>query len=148
MPSSTFQVADEWANYLSTKKIDCSADVFKLVLTNTAVTKAGTQVLTDITQITTQNGYAPATMTMTFAETGAGTGIWRLSMGADKTWTASGGSFGPFRYVVMYDDTPAATPTDPIVGWWDYGSAITPADTETFTVDVDANFSVYTTTVT
>jgi len=146
MPSSTFQVVDEWANNVGIKKIDHSNDVFKLVLTNTAVTKAGTQVLADITGLSTANGYAPATMTMTWAETAGGSGVWRLSMGADKTWTASGGNFGPFRYVVLYDDTPTS-PADPIVGFWDYGSAITVNDTETFTVDVDANFAVYTATV-
>lgn len=147
MPSSTFQVVDEWANYVATKKIDVSGDSFKVVLTNSTPTKAGTTVLADITPITEQNGYTAWAPTMTWAETGAGTGIWRLSIGADKTWTASGGSFGAFRYAVLYDDTPAGTPTDPVVGFWDYGSAITVNTGETFTIDVDANFAIYTVTV-
>jgi len=33
---------------------------------------------------------------------------------------------------VLYDDTLAG---DPLVGWWDYGSSITMANGETFTVD-------------
>ena len=41
-------------------------------------------------------------------------------------------SVGPFRHVVLYDDTVAG---DPLVGWWDYGSSITMANAETFTVD-------------
>jgi hypothetical protein len=52
---------------------------------------------------------------------------------ADLVLTASG-SVGPFRYVVLYDDTPTS-PADPLVGWWDYGSSITMANAETFTVD-------------
>lgn len=146
MPTSTFQVVDEWANYVATKKIDHSTDSFKAFLTNSTPTKAGTQVKADLTPITEQNGYTEWAITATWAETGAGTGIWRLTLGADKTWTASGGSFGPFRYVVVYDDTPT-TPADPVVGFWDYGSAITPGTGETFTVDLDAAFEAYRATV-
>jgi hypothetical protein len=70
-----------------------------------------------------------------------------LTIGADKIWTASGGSFGPFQRVVLYDDTPAGSPVDPIVGFWDYGSAVTVNTGESFQLDVDANFAVYTATV-
>ena len=144
---ATFQVTDEWANYLATKKIDSTTttgDAFKIVLTNSACTKAGTQVLADITPCT--NGGGAAALTHTFAETGAGTGIWRFSIGADVVFTATGAGF-TFRYAVIYDDTPAATPTDPIVGFWDYGSSQAVAVGETVTVDVDANFAAYTITV-
>lgn len=147
MPSSTFQVVDEWVNYTNKKLVDMTTttgDAFKVVLTNTAVTKAGTQKLADITAITEQNGYTAWAPTHTFAETAAGSGIWRFSLGADKTWTSSGAGFGPFRYAVLYDDTHA---DDPIVGFWDYGSAITPAGGETFQIDLDANFEAYHTTV-
>ena len=48
-------------------------------------------------------------------------------------FTASGGTIGPFRYAVLYDDTPTS-PADPLIAWWDYGSGITLNDGETFTV--------------
>jgi hypothetical protein len=51
----------------------------------------------------------------------------------DLVLTASG-AVAPFRYVVLYDNTPTS-PADPLVGWWDYGSSITMANGETFTVD-------------
>lgn len=143
---ATFQVVDEWANNVLTGKVNSSTDTFKYFLTNSTPTKAGTQVKADLTPITPQFGYSEHTTTVTLAETGAGTGIWRFSVGADKTWTASGGSFGPFRYAVVYDDTPTS-PADPIVGYVDYGSAITVNDTEMFTLDFDANFALYTATV-
>lgn len=57
------------------------------------------------------------------------------------TFTASGGSIATFRYVVLYNDT--AT-NDELIGWWDYGSAVTLASGETFTVDFDAATGVLT----
>jgi hypothetical protein len=43
---------------------------------------------------------------------------------------------GPFRYVVEFNDTPT-TPLDPLICYWDYGSSISLANTETFTEDFD-----------
>lgn len=140
---ATFTKVHEFINYVGTKKIDLSADTFKVFLTNSTPTAAGTTVKADLTPITEQNGYTEWTPTCTWAETGAGTGTWRFSVGADKTWTASGGSFGPFRYAVLYDDTPTS-PADPIIGYLDYGSAITVATGETFTLNFDANFEALT----
>jgi hypothetical protein len=54
---------------------------------------------------------------------------------ADLTITASGAA-APFRYVVLYNDTPTS-PADPLIGWWDYGSTVTMANTETFKLDFD-----------
>jgi len=140
---ATFTKTHEFMNYLGTGKINLSTDVFKWSLTNTAITAAGTQVLADLTPLTL-NGGAFKTATCTFAETAGGSGIWRFSVGADQVWTASGGSIGPFQYVVLWDDTPSPTPTDPLVGFVNYGSPLTLNDTETFTLDVDANFEVFT----
>ena len=55
--------------------------------------------------------------------------------GTDIVWTATTG-FGPFRYAVLYNDTSG---TKPLIGWWDYGSAVTLGASETFTVDFGAS---------
>ena len=52
----------------------------------------------------------------------------------DLVLTSSGGSTGPLRYVFLYNDTPTS-PADPMIGYYDYGSSITLADTETLTID-------------
>lgn len=129
---ATFQVTDEFANYLGLKRDNLSSDTFKAVLTNTAPTKAGTQVLTDITQIAGTGGYAAVTLSgVTFAETGAGTGIWQFTSSA-FAFTASGADFATARYMAIYDDT--AT-NDDVVGFLDYGTTfvVTNGNSITFT---------------
>ncbi len=116
---------------LGDKVHDLDADTIKLYLTNNAPSTSADSVKADLAGIAEQNGYAPADVTNTWVEA-SGTGTLD---GTDITWTASGGSFGPFRYVVMYNDTPTS-PADPLIAWWDYGSSITINDGETFKAQI------------
>lgn len=137
---ATFTFFDEFKKYLGDGTVDLDTHVFKIVLTNSAPTTGTNTVLADITQIANANGYTTGGNTLgtvTWAETGGGTGIWQWTS-ADSVWTASGGSIGPFRYVVVYDDTPTS-PADPLMGLLDYGSNVTVTTGNTFTVDVGAN---------
>lgn len=109
---------------------------FKWVLTNSAPSTSNT-VLADITQVANGNGYTTggATVTLPVAESGGTATVGDAS--SDVTWTASGGSIGPFRYAVLYNDT-ATSPADALVGYLDYGSSITVAAPNTFTIDASA----------
>lgn len=107
----------------------------KVYLSNDAPVAATDAVKADVTEITNQNGYtAPLDISATYSQSG---GVGTLA-GTDQVVTASGGSVGPFRYVVLYNDTPTS-PADPLIGWWDYGSAITLQDGETFTIDFSSS---------
>jgi len=111
-------------------QLHAAGHMLMLYLTNNAPDAALDAVKADLAGITEQNGYAAADAQNDYTEAG-GTGTLTC---VDKVWTASGGSFGPFRYVVLYNDTPTS-PADPLIAWWDYGSAITVNVGETFTVD-------------
>jgi len=121
---------------LAKKVHDLHADTLKVYLTNTTPNAATNTVKTDLADITAANGY-PAGGTDT-QNTVTRSGAVSSVTGTDIVFTASGGSIGPFRYAVLYNDTPTS-PADPLVGYWDYGSALTLLDTETFTVDFGAS---------
>jgi hypothetical protein len=91
---------------------------------------AGNSVLADITQITYTNLSTRNLTTTSSSQTG---GLYRLIV-ADTTLTSTGGSTGPFRYVVVYNSTAAG---GPLIGWFDYGSSITLLSGESLTVDFD-----------
>lgn len=101
-------------------------------LSNDTPSASADAVKADITEISGGNGYTAggADTQNDYTET---TGTASMT-GVDITWTASGGSIGPFRHVVHYNDTPTS-PADPLINWWDYGSAISLNDGESFTVD-------------
>lgn len=112
---------------------DFDAHTFKVALTDTAPTAANT-VLANLTQVANGNGYTTGGSASSIT-TSTSSGTAKI-VGADVTFTASG-SLGPFRYADFYNDTPTS-PADPLISWWDYGSSLTLAATETFTVDFDA----------
>lgn len=111
----------------------------KIMLTNSAPV-ATNSVKADLTEISAGNGYSAGGATVSVTSSTQTTGLYKLIV-SDVVFTASGGSIGPFRYAVLYDDTPTS-PADPLLGFWDYGSSITLAAGETFTVDVSATDGV------
>lgn len=111
-----------------------TSDTLKVALTNAAPNVATHVSLSDITDLSTANGYTAGGASAANVGSSA-SGTFTLA-GTDITWTASGGTIGPFRYAVLYNDTSAA---DTLIAYWDYGSSITLADGETFTVDFGAS---------
>jgi hypothetical protein len=118
-----------------------SAHSIKAMLTNTAPS-ASNSVKADLTEISAGNGYTAGGNAITVSSSAQTSGTQKVVM-ADTTWTASGGSIGPFRYVVLYNDTPTS-PADPLICYWDYGSSITLSSGSSFTTDFDASAGVFT----
>lgn len=105
--------------------------ILKVMLSNTAPNASTNTIKSDITEIAASAGYPAGGTDIQNAVTQ--TGATSNVTGVDVTWTASGGSFGPFRYVILYNST-QTTPNLPLVGFYDYGSSISVNDTESFTV--------------
>jgi hypothetical protein len=110
-----------------------SSHVYKVMLTNTAPV-ATNQVKADITEIAAGSGYTAGGTATTISESTT-SGIAKI-VGSNVVFTATG-ALGPFQYAVLYNDT-QTVPAKPLVCWWDYGSAITMANTETMTIAFDA----------
>lgn len=113
---------------LAEKVHNLGSDTLKVALTNSAPSASNT-VLTNITEISYANCSSRA---ITITSSAQASGTYKLVL-ADLVLTASG-AVGPFRYVVIYNDT--AT-NDELIGWYDIGSSITLASTDTFTIDFD-----------
>jgi hypothetical protein len=130
---ATYNKFQDFVEQLGLGIHDLNADLIKVGLTNTAPVATNT-IWGNITEITAENGYTAGgeDTTNTYSET---TGTGTVSV-VDVTWTATGGTIGPFQYVVAYNDTPSS-PVDPLIGWWNRGSALTLQDTESFTVDFE-----------
>lgn len=135
---SAFNKFNSFVEAVAEKKHNLGADTLKVVLTNSAPGAANTQ-LSDITQIANGNGYTTGGTAATISSSAQTSGTYKLVL-ADVVFTATG-AVGPFRYAVLYNDTAA---NDELIGWWDYGSAVTLASGETFTVDFDATNGILT----
>ena len=117
---------------MAEKVHNLGADSLVYWLSNVAPSQANTQ-RSNITEITYTNLSSRAAVVSSSALNGSNEYVLAL---ADKVLSASGGTVGPFRYVGVYNDT--ATNDELVGGFYDYGSSITLADGETFTVDHDA----------
>lgn len=138
---AAFNKFNQFVEDVAEKVHNLGADTLKVLLTNTAPT-ASNAVKADLTEISAGNGYTAGGTAASLTSSAQSSGTYKLVLG-DVVFTASGGSIGPLRYAVLYNDTPTS-PADPLVGWWDYGSSITLAAGETFTVDFSPTNGVLT----
>lgn len=137
MPTSSFNKFNSFVEAVSEKIHNLGSDQLKVALTNSAPSAANTQ-LSDITEISYTNC---STRNVTTTSSSQTSGTYKLVL-TDLVLTASGGSVGPFRYVVLYNDT--AT-NDELIGYYDYGSpGLTVNAGESLTIDFDGSAGVLT----
>lgn len=129
----TFNKFHSFVEALAEGRHNLSSDTLKLMLSNTAPAASNT-VKTDIAEISAGNGYTAGGTSCTITSSSQTSGLYKLILADPPVWTASGGTVGPFRYIILYNDSNA---TDELIGWWDYGGNVTLNIDETFTVDFD-----------
>jgi hypothetical protein len=124
---ATYNKFDIFVQNLAEKVHNLSSDELDIYLSNATPSASADAVKADLAEISTGNGYTgPQDTQNTGAQTG---GVYTLT-GTKVVITASG-AVGPFQYVVLMNQTAAS---DPLISWWDYGSPLTLASGETFTV--------------
>jgi len=138
MATSAFNKFNSFTEALAEKVHNLGSDTLEVALTNTAPVSTNTQ-LSNITQISYTNLNA---RTVTVSGSAQTSGVYKLTI-TDKTLTSTGGSTGPFRYVVLFNQT--AT-NDELIGWYDYGSSITLGDGESLLLNFDDAAGVLTIT--
>ena len=133
---ATYVKFQDFVESLGLGEHNLNTDTLKVYLSNAAPSVSADADKADLAEITQSplNGYTLGGVDITnvWSET-TGTGTLAAT---DVVFTASGGTIGPFRYAVVYNDTHA---TDGLVCYWDYGSEVTLAAGETFTVDFGAS---------
>jgi len=132
---ASFTKINSFVENLAEQGIDLSGAGLTIALTNTAH-EAAWDELADLTEVAYTNLSARVITVSTSAQTA---GTYKLVC-ADLTLTASG-AVGPFQYIYIYDDDSTG---DKLVCYYDYGSAVTLANGDTFKIDFDGSNGVLT----
>lgn len=137
---ATFSKYHCFVENLAEKTHNLQSDTLKIALTDTAPAATDTVWNTTVYPApAAANGYTAGGNTLSVTSSSQTSGTYKLVV-ADSVFTAAGGAIGPFRYVIIYNSTASGA----VIGYYDYGSSITLADTETFTVDFDPSAGVLT----
>jgi hypothetical protein len=138
---ATYNKFDAFVEALAEKVHNLGSDTLKVYLSNATPDAANDAVKADLAEISAGNGYTAGGNTATQTSSSQTAGVYKLVLADPATWTAAGGSIGPFRYAVLYNDTSAS---DNLIAWWDYGTSITLGAGDTFSVDFDPSTGVLT----
>ena len=136
---SAFVKVNSFVEALAEKVHNLGVDQLKVACTNTDPTASATNYASLTSPLASTNLSGATPFNVTTSSSSQTSGTYKLVC-ADLTLTATG-SFGPFRYVVLYNDTAAS---DELIGYWDYGSSVTLSASETFLIDFDGTNGVLT----
>jgi len=132
---ATYNKINSFVEAVAEKVHNLGSDTLTIALTTNAnAPVASNTQLSNITQISYTNLSARVP---TISSSSQSSGTYKLVL-ADLVLTASG-AVATFRDVLLYNDT--AT-NDELIAWWDYGSDVTLANGETFTLDFDGTNGV------
>ncbi|MGR9317277.1 hypothetical protein ACU8LZ_12600 [Rhizobium leguminosarum] len=133
---ASFNKFNSFVEALAEKVHNLGSDQLKVALCAAANAPVATNTqLSNLTEISYTN---LSSRNITTSSSAQSSGTYKLVL-TDLVLSASGGSVAAFRYVVLYNDT--ATNKE-LIGWYDYGSALTLADGESLTIDFDGTNGV------
>lgn len=139
---ATFTKFNSFVEALAEKAHNLGSDTLRVALSNTA--PSATDTVFDPGGVhpppASANGYTAGGHTATQSSSAQTSGTYKLVLN-DVTITATSGGIGPFRYVILYNDTAS---NDELIAFWDRGSSLTLTDGDSFTVDFNASNGVLT----
>jgi hypothetical protein len=110
-----------------------TTDTLKALLSNTAPNKTTHTVRAQATELAAGHGYPAGGVDI--QNVGTRTGAVVTVTAVDAVIAASGGDIGPFRYVIIYNDS---SPSDSLIGWIDRGASILLPNGGTVTINFGA----------
>lgn len=146
MATATFTAIADMVEGMGNKEHDFDADTLQLAFSNTPPgseapnpTTTGNGILANVTQISYNFWSDDLTVdrvldSVTWNEASGNTDL----DAADFVITASGGTIATYQYMYLFNQS-STTPDDQLIGLWDFGSAISLADTQTHTITIHAN---------
>lgn len=139
---ATFNKFNSFVEAVAEKVHNLGSDTLKVALTNTAPSASQTvfEPVTLHPPPAAANGYTTGGHTSAIVSSAQTGGTYKFVF-TDVVITATAGGIGPFRYVVLYNDTASG---DELIGWFDYGSSLTLNSGESLTVDFDGSNGVLT----
>jgi aspartate/methionine/tyrosine aminotransferase len=141
---ATFTKINGFVEHLSEGVHNLGTDQLRVALSNTAPSAetpdptvlTADALLANVTEIAYTNlDSDPTSRNLTVTTSAQTSGTYTLDAD-DVVLTASGGAMAEFRYIYIYN-TAGTGVTDPLIGYYDYGSGLTLADGETLTVAFD-----------
>ena len=136
---ATYTKFNSTVEALAEKVHNLGSDQLKVALTNTAPVATNTVYANLTSPLATTNLSGATPFNLTTSSSSQTSGTYKLVL-ADLVLTATG-AVGPFRYVVIYNDTAS---NDELIAFFDYGSSISLASGETFTLDFDPTNGILT----
>ena len=136
--TATYYKFNSFVENLAEKVHDLSSDALTLALTNTAPVATNT-VLANITEVAYT--YC-STRVVTVSASAQTSGVYKLTI-TSIVLTATGGDVGPFRYVVLYNDTAAS---DELIMYYDLGSSVTITNGNTYSIGFSGTSGAFTIT--
>lgn len=136
---ASYQKFNSFVEALAEKVHNLGSDQLVVALTNTAPVATNTVYANLTSPIAGDNLSGATPFNITTISSGQTSGTYKLIL-EDLVLTATG-AVGPFRYVVIYNGTAS---NDELIAFADYGSSISLAAGETFTIDFDGTDGLFT----